>query len=110
MPAVRTLVIPKVNNSADLDQLEEALLEHSQGHCTYNLVASIESARAMWNIGHIAGWQQKHALQGTKIKLNALLVCIESVQLWGSADFGYSLLLKTVRHMIQAASSNVTKL
>lgn len=76
IPAVRTLVIPKVDHEDHLDHIEQGisraiqrnheLLDQRPG--PLSVVASIESAQALWRIGEIARWESKFA------HLSALLV------------------------------------
>ncbi|KAG8951365.1 hypothetical protein FRC04_006136 [Tulasnella sp. 424] len=54
MSRVQTIVLPKVHERLDLDLLDQAL-EATSG--PFSVIASIESARALWNIGDIAGWR-----------------------------------------------------
>lgn len=65
-PSIETLVIPKVNSAEDLT----AIANHIPAGRTsaLNLVASIESAKALWSIGDIASWNHGVA------KVSALLV------------------------------------
>ncbi|KAG9009331.1 hypothetical protein FRB90_008405 [Tulasnella sp. 427] len=54
MPQVETIVLPKVHEPRDLDLLDQYLQGKAR---SYGVIASIESARALWNIGGIAGWR-----------------------------------------------------
>lgn len=76
IPAVRTLVIPKVDHEDHLDRVEQEIsraiqrdpeLLHKRPE-PLSIVASIESAQALWRIGEIAQWESKCA------RLSALLV------------------------------------
>lgn len=59
MPYVQTIVLPKVHDCRDLELLDQAL--HGKiGN--YEIIASIESARALWNIGDIAKWRSPTGL------------------------------------------------
>ncbi|KAJ7069953.1 citrate lyase beta subunit [Mycena amicta] len=72
---VGSLVLPKVHAAEDLDVVSKAL--HASHRVTSNslgLIASIESARASFNLGAIASWKAKDALGGT---LTALLFAAE---------------------------------
>ncbi|TFK48694.1 citrate lyase beta subunit [Heliocybe sulcata] len=79
---IRTILMPKIHSAADLDIVSEQIhrsrdqrpsgsLEHN-----LNIIASIESAKGLWNVGEIAGWQSKHGpvLGG---RVNALLFAAE---------------------------------
>ncbi|KAI0349484.1 citrate lyase beta subunit [Trametes cingulata] len=83
LPCIRTLVLPKIHSARDLDQVSEEILVAYKGHKFRNpegppvqIVASIESAKAMYNIGEIASWQSRYgpALGG---RLSALLFAAE---------------------------------
>ncbi|KAJ2978562.1 hypothetical protein NUW54_g11267 [Trametes sanguinea] len=83
LPCIRTLVLPKVHSVQDLNQVSEEIFLAYKGHKfrdpdgpPVRLVASIESARAMYNLGDIASWQSQYgdALGG---KLSALLFAAE---------------------------------
>ncbi|KAI0648001.1 Pyruvate/Phosphoenolpyruvate kinase-like domain-containing protein [Trametes meyenii] len=85
-PCVQTLVLPKIHSVQDLDDVSESIFEgyrySGDGHSRspngppINIVASIESAKAMHNLGTIAGWQSRygHAFGG---RLSALLFAAE---------------------------------
>ncbi|KAF8320301.1 beta subunit of citrate lyase [Clavulina sp. PMI_390] len=51
---IETLVLPKVHSAQDLNKISDHI-PPSLGR-SINLVASIESARSLWNIGDIAQW------------------------------------------------------
>lgn len=74
---MRTLVLPKVHSVDELNEVSDHIFGHSRENLDQpkpvNIVASIESARALFNVGQIAGWQSGHgpARGGT---LTALLV------------------------------------
>ncbi|OSD07167.1 citrate lyase beta subunit [Trametes coccinea BRFM310] len=83
LPCIRTLVLPKVHSVQDLHQVSEEIFLAYKGHKfrdpndpPVQIVASIESARAMYNLGAIASWQSQYgdALGG---KLAALLFAAE---------------------------------
>ncbi|KAJ4491614.1 citrate lyase beta subunit [Lentinula edodes] len=67
-PSVRTLILPKIHSAQDLHYVSRHIHQISQKHphqIPLRIVPSIESARALWNLGAIAGWQSEHgALQG----------------------------------------------
>ncbi|KAJ3862349.1 citrate lyase beta subunit [Lentinula novae-zelandiae] len=67
-PSVRTLILPKIHSAQDLHYVSRHIHQISQNHpreTPLRIVPSIESARALWNLGAIAGWQSEHgALQG----------------------------------------------
>ena len=80
LPCIRTLVLPKVHSAQDLHHVSEEIYLAYRAHKFRNpqdppvqLVASIESAKAMYNIREIASWQSTWgpAMGG---KLAALLV------------------------------------
>ena len=80
LPCIRTLVLPKVHSAQDLHHVSEEVYMAYRAHKSRStdeppvqLVASIESAKAMHNLGEIASWQSTWgAAQGGK--LSALLV------------------------------------
>ncbi|KAN0123486.1 citrate lyase [Russula decolorans] len=57
IPAVRTLVLPKIHSVDDLEIVTDAMEAFGRAKGTINFVASIESARALYNIGTIAAWR-----------------------------------------------------
>ncbi|KAF8827479.1 hypothetical protein HHX47_DHR4000125 [Lentinula edodes] len=67
-PSVQTLILPKIHSAQDLHYVSRHIHQISQKHpheTPLRIVPSIESARALWNLGAIAGWQSEHgALQG----------------------------------------------
>ncbi|KAL1745119.1 Pyruvate/Phosphoenolpyruvate kinase-like domain-containing protein [Schizophyllum fasciatum] len=77
-PVVSTLVLPKINSTKDLNHVSAAIRELTRvdpGRAL-NLVASVESAQALWNIGSIGHWKSEHgALMGGR--LSALLFAAE---------------------------------
>ncbi|KAI0632174.1 citrate lyase beta subunit [Trametes polyzona] len=83
LPCIRTLVLPKIHSAQDLDHVSEEIFVAYKGHKfrspdspPVQIVASIESAKAMYNLGEIAGWQSRYGpeLGG---KLSALLFAAE---------------------------------
>ncbi|KAI0667573.1 citrate lyase beta subunit [Trametes maxima] len=85
LPCIQTLVLPKIHSVQDLDDVSETIFEafthgndgsRAPNGPPINIVASIESAKAMHNLGTIAGWQSRygHAFGG---KLSALLFAAE---------------------------------
>jgi len=77
-PIVQTLVLPKIHSHFDLDFVSEAVSvsRKSLGQPSLQLVPSIESARAMWNLGDIVQWKSGHdSVSGGT--LNALLFAAE---------------------------------
>ena len=78
-PLVGTLVLPKINSAEDLHHVSDAI--HSATRLSpsrvdaapLKIVSSVESARALWDLGKIASWKSQHgeALGGV---LSALLV------------------------------------
>ena len=84
-PHIRTLVLPKIHSPEDLD-LVSKLISHSSAswsasgsgrirRCPLQLVASIESARSLWNVGNIAQWKPRN---GHEVALTTLLVRVAS--------------------------------
>lgn len=65
---MQTLILPKIHSAQDLHYVSRHIHQISQKHpheTPLRIVPSIESARALWNLGAIAGWQSEHgALQG----------------------------------------------
>lgn len=70
---VHTIVLPKIQGQQDLDFVSERV--RSAGGPPVKLVASIESARALFDIGSIAGWKSKHNPEFGG-SLSALLVSV----------------------------------
>lgn len=64
-------MLPKVHQSQDLSRVASYVLQGRK----LNVMASIESARSLWNIGGIASWNEKDALN-----VVGLLVCIDYVR------------------------------
>ncbi|KAF9778704.1 citrate lyase beta subunit [Thelephora terrestris] len=79
IPAVATIVMPKVDHEDHLGHVEQEISRviHSnpgfrtQRPETLSVVASIESAQALWRIGEISQWKSKTA------RLSALLFAAE---------------------------------
>lgn len=106
LPVISTFVLPKVHSPEDLHYVSRKILEHrgniqsannSSPNRPINLVASIESARSLINIGGIASWQSQHGpVYGGK--LSALLVCraVSWFTHYQPTDAQNSLLLKIV--------------
>ena len=89
IPVVRTLVIPKVDHEDHLGRIEQEIsraiqcnpeLLHQRPE-PLSVIASIESAQALWRIGEIAKWESKYA------RLSALLVCLNLLSI---VTFEYS--------------------
>ena len=79
---LHTIVLPKVHSSKILDEVGDRLRASSKRAVRehhLHLVASIESARALWDIGHIASWQSRHGVAGGV--LSSLLVGCYLVEL-----------------------------
>lgn len=71
-----TLVLPKIHSAQDIHHVSRAI--HTATHSKLRetplkIVPSIESARALWNLGGIAGWESEYGpeMGGS---LSALLV------------------------------------
>ncbi|KAH9933126.1 citrate lyase beta subunit, partial [Epithele typhae] len=82
-PCVRTLVLPKIHSAQDLHYISEQIHAASQRHAfrksgspPVRLVASVESARAMYNLGEIAAWKSTWG-PVTGGELSALLFAAE---------------------------------
>ncbi|PIL22589.1 hypothetical protein GSI_15278 [Ganoderma sinense ZZ0214-1] len=83
LPWIRTFVLPKIHSAQDLHHVSEEIHIAYRAHKVRNpngppiqLVASIESAKAMYNLGEIASWQSLWGpAQGGK--LSALLFAAE---------------------------------
>ncbi|KAF9651339.1 beta subunit of citrate lyase [Thelephora ganbajun] len=79
IPAVRTLVIPKVDHEDHLGHVEQGISHVIQSNPELlhqrpeplSIIASIESAQALRRIGEIAQWKSKHG------RLGALLFAAE---------------------------------
>ena len=75
-------MLPKVNSARDLDCVSREIYSASALHSSRDaheirLVASIESAKSLFNLGSIASWQSEHGpLHGGK--LSVLLVSVLS--------------------------------
>jgi citrate lyase beta subunit len=80
LPGIQTVVVPKVHSTKDLDILQDAFAStsHATGeslsayHTHMNIVASIESAGALWDIETIAKWDRSHG--DLRMSVSALLV------------------------------------
>ena len=73
--------MPKVHSAQDLHHVSRTIYSYSQLKTTRNptqqplqLVASIESARALVNLSTIAGWQSEYG-PSLQVSVSALLVC-----------------------------------
>jgi citrate lyase subunit beta-like protein len=98
LTSIRTFVVPKVNTVTQLDyvsreifsafQSSPALVDESSG--PLQLVASIESAKSLWNLDKICNWKSEYGdmLGG---KLGALLVCFSTVSCHSLASLLVSL-------------------
>ncbi|KAJ6509006.1 citrate lyase beta subunit [Mycena sanguinolenta] len=74
--SVGSLVLPKVHSAEDLDTVSKTILDvNGESSNNLGLVASIESAKASWNLGAIAAWKSKFGKSGGS--LNALLFAAE---------------------------------
>ncbi|KAF8644514.1 hypothetical protein AX16_008391 [Volvariella volvacea WC 439] len=76
---ISTIVLPKIHSAQDLHHVSDtihAVVGGQSGRRPLRLVSSVESARALWNLGDIASWKSKHGpeLGGT---LSALLFAAE---------------------------------
>ncbi|KAG6910701.1 hypothetical protein DXG01_008745 [Tephrocybe rancida] len=80
--AVHTLILPKIHSAQDLHHVSSAVnsaLKRTSRATPFNIVPSIESAKASFNLGEIASWKSK-AGATTGGRLSALLrfgkVCV----------------------------------
>ncbi|KDQ16652.1 hypothetical protein BOTBODRAFT_106648, partial [Botryobasidium botryosum FD-172 SS1] len=55
--SVQSLVLPKINSAEDLSTVSRAIPSGSH----VNIIASIESAKSLWNVGEIASWGADNA-------------------------------------------------
>ncbi|KAJ3784798.1 citrate lyase beta subunit [Lentinula aff. detonsa] len=66
--SVRTLILPKIHSAQDLHYVSRHIHQTYQKYpkeIPLRILPSIESARALWNLGSIAGWKSEHgALNG----------------------------------------------
>ncbi|KAJ3747061.1 citrate lyase beta subunit [Lentinula detonsa] len=66
--SVRTLILPKIHSAQDLHYVSRHIHQTYQKYpkeIPLRIIPSIESARALWNLGSIAGWKSEHgALNG----------------------------------------------
>jgi len=76
IPSVRTLVLPKVHSVEDLEAVTDAMEAFGRSQGTIHLVASIESAQALHNIGGIAAWRSVYGPEKGG-ELRALLFAAE---------------------------------
>ncbi|KAK7014094.1 hypothetical protein VNI00_019416 [Paramarasmius palmivorus] len=58
LPQVQTVVLPKIHSAQDLHYANRVIQRDVR------IVASIESAKAMWNLGEIAGWKSEGGAEG----------------------------------------------
>jgi len=73
IPAVRTLVLPKIHSIEELETVTDAIEAFGRAKGTIHFVATIESARALHNIGTIAAWRSVYGPEKGG-ELRALLV------------------------------------
>ncbi|KIJ54837.1 hypothetical protein M422DRAFT_24729 [Sphaerobolus stellatus SS14] len=62
IPTVRMLVLPKIHSTAGLDRVSKTISQRSITRSVlgpFKVVASIESARGLWDVGEIAGWKSR---------------------------------------------------
>ncbi|GLB38507.1 putative C-C_Bond_Lyase of the TIM-Barrel fold [Lyophyllum shimeji] len=79
LPAVRSLVLPKIHSAENLHYVSQAIYNASKRasrDTVLNIIPSIESARASWNLGAIAGWKSAHG-SASGGHLTALLFAAE---------------------------------
>ncbi|KAF8909005.1 citrate lyase beta subunit [Gymnopilus junonius] len=77
-PAVRSIVLPKIHSTTDLDLVSDAvkISRKRLDKPTLQVIPSIESARGMWNLGSIANWESPHGPVSGGV-LKALLFAAE---------------------------------
>lgn len=61
-------MLPKIDHAHQLDRVSSEISESLHGNEPLRLVASIESGKALMNIGEISSWKSEHS------QLSALLV------------------------------------
>lgn len=66
-------MLPKIHSAEDLEIVTDAMEAFGRAKGTINFVASIESARALYNVGTIAAWRSMYGPEKGG-KLMALLV------------------------------------
>ncbi|KAI0304346.1 citrate lyase beta subunit [Multifurca ochricompacta] len=74
--SVRTLVLPKIHSVEDLEIVTDAMEAFGRAQGTINLIASIESALALHNVGAIASWKSVYGPEKGG-ELRALLFAAE---------------------------------
>jgi citrate lyase subunit beta-like protein len=72
---VGALVLPKIHSSQDLHHVSRQIHLHTKSESPLHIIASIESARGLWNIGEIAAWKSEYGILGGH--LGALLFAAE---------------------------------
>ncbi|KIK80992.1 hypothetical protein PAXRUDRAFT_157166 [Paxillus rubicundulus Ve08.2h10] len=72
-PSVGTLVLPKIHSVQDLHEVSRAIRTSNSSHTPLRIIASIESARAVFGLGEIASWKSEFGSE-QEGKLAALLV------------------------------------
>ncbi|KAI3603037.1 citrate lyase subunit beta [Moniliophthora roreri] len=63
LPAVQTVVLPKVHSAQDLHYASRHIAQvfkQNPRETPVRIVSSVESAKAMWNLGEIAGWKSEY--------------------------------------------------
>lgn len=73
---MQTLVLPKIHSAEDLHHVSRQIYatnKETPRNPPLNIVSSVESARASWNLGSIAQWKSEY---GSELggRLTALLV------------------------------------
>ena len=66
-------MLPKIHSVEDLEIVTDAMEAFGRAKGTINFVASLESAKALYNIGTIAAWRSVYGTEKGG-KLTALLV------------------------------------
>lgn len=90
---MRTLILPKIHSAQDIHHVSREVYTASRNKprdSPLRIVPSIESARALWNLGGIAGWKSEH---GSELggSLSALLVRFLPFYVYESNGLDFSL-------------------
>jgi citrate lyase subunit beta-like protein len=77
--SIRAIVVPKVQSPCDLDTVSRELhlaFKQTPREAPIRIIPSVESAKAVWNLGSISNWKSKYgALSGGTV--SALLFAAE---------------------------------
>ncbi|KAJ1311785.1 hypothetical protein OPQ81_010251 [Rhizoctonia solani] len=72
-PHLQGIVMPKIHSAEYLDKVSSYVPEGRP----LSIIASIESARGLWDAGHIAGWKSSGQGAGNKVTVSSLLFAAE---------------------------------